>query len=289
VRCAKVHIAKINEEFGSKTLSDVRPSHIKSWMARLKAEGSKPSYRYALHRRLSQVLGDAVDDHLLGRNPCSRKTSPDAGKQKPHVATTEQIWALHDAMPDHLRVAVLLGAFVGLRIGEVSGLRVCDVDSIRGVVHPKVQWADEPLKTPCSEAPIPIPQDLALSLSASVKKHGTTMMVTNGRGKGYPPGDIERVFRNVRKTVDGLPEGFPFHDLRHYFASQLIADGADIKKVQAAMRHELASTTMNTYLHLFPTPTNPRGSQSGKSSRHGWRRKQRLKIPADALRTSDPK
>ena len=43
-------------------------------------------------------------------------------------------------MPEHLRVAVLLGAFAGLRIAEVSGLRVSDVDFTRGVVHPKQQW-----------------------------------------------------------------------------------------------------------------------------------------------------
>lgn len=89
---------------------------------------------------MSQIRGDAVFDHLCGRNPCSRKTSPTAGKQIPYCATTEQVWALHDAMPDHLKVAVLLGAFAGLRVSESSGLRVIDVDFTRGIVHPKVRW-----------------------------------------------------------------------------------------------------------------------------------------------------
>src|SRR4029450_3179579 len=35
-------------------------------------------------------------------SPCSRRTSPGAGGQRPYVATTEQIWALHDAFPTHL-------------------------------------------------------------------------------------------------------------------------------------------------------------------------------------------
>ena len=51
--------------------------------------------------------------------PCSRRTSPGQAKQRPYVATTEQVWALNDAMPDHLRAALLLGAFVGLRTAEV--------------------------------------------------------------------------------------------------------------------------------------------------------------------------
>jgi hypothetical protein len=52
-----------------------------------------------VHARLSQILTDAVYEGLLVRNPCSRKTAPPMGKQKPYVATTQQIWALHDAFP----------------------------------------------------------------------------------------------------------------------------------------------------------------------------------------------
>jgi integrase len=55
--------------------------------------------------------------------------------------TTEHVWQLYDAMPEHLRVAVLLGAFAGLRVSEAVALRTEDVDFIRGVVQPKVHWA----------------------------------------------------------------------------------------------------------------------------------------------------
>ena len=114
----------------------VRPSQIKTWVARLQAEdGMEASYIYRLHSRLSQICADAVHDGVLGRNPCSRRTSPPMGKAKVYVATTEQIWAIHDEVPDHLQVAVLLGAFAGLRIAEVCGLQTADVDFIRGVVH----------------------------------------------------------------------------------------------------------------------------------------------------------
>jgi integrase len=40
--------------------------------------------------------------------------------------------------------------------------------------------------------------------------------------------------------------------LRHYLASLLIAWGADIKTVQARMRHATARTTLDTYGHLWP-------------------------------------
>lgn len=252
VRQARTHITHITAEFGDVQLSAVRPSMVKSWVAGLMEE-HKPSYVYALHSRLSQICGDAVHDGVLARNPCSRRTAPPMGKQKPYVATTEQVWALHDAMPEHLRVAVLLGAFVGLRVAEVAALRVSDVDFIRGVVTPTQQWPDKPLKTDGSSAPVPIPNDLALLLAASVKRFPSPMMVTRGAaGPDAPPWVIEREVRAARATIDGLPERFTFHDLRHYLASLLIASGADIKTVQARMRHGSARTTLDTYGHLWP-------------------------------------
>jgi integrase len=253
VRQARTHIRQITAEFGHLPLTAVRPSQVKAWVAKLRADDVEASYIYALHSRLSQIFSDAVHDGVLGRNPCSRRTSPPMGKAKVYVATTEQVWAIHDAMPDHLKVAVLLGAFAGLRVAEVSGLRVADVDFIRGVVHPKQQWAGKPLKTDGSGESIPIPQDLALLLSASVQRYPSEMMVTNGPGtQRCGPWIIERAIRDVREDIDGLPEGFSFHDLRHYLASLLIASGADIKTVQARMRHASARTTLDTYGHLWP-------------------------------------
>ena len=252
VRQARTHIKHITAEFGDVPLTAVRPSHVKTWVASLK-DGFEPSYVFALHSRLSQILGDAVHDGYLPRNPCSRRTSPPMGKQKPYVATTAQVWALHDAMPDHLRAAVLLGAFVGLRVSEVSALRVSDVDFIRGIVHPVQQWPAKPLKTDGSAQPIPIPGDLALLLSASVQRYPSLMMVTRGvAGTDAPPWVIEREVRAARATIEGLPDEFSFHDLRHYLASLLIASGADIKTVQARMRHGSARTTLDTYGHLWP-------------------------------------
>ena len=43
--------------------------------------------------------------------------------------------AVHDAMPDHLPVAVPLGAFEGVGVSEASALRVEDVDYMGGVVN----------------------------------------------------------------------------------------------------------------------------------------------------------
>jgi integrase len=217
-----------------------------------KPNGFSDSYVYALHARLSQIMADAVHDGILAKNPCSRRTSPGAGKQRPFCATTDQVWRLYDVFPAHLRPAVLLGAFVGLRTAEACGLRVSDVDFMRGVVTPAVQWPAEPLKTETSKTAVPIPSDLALMLSAEVAKYGSDWIVSDGVGGQASTWSIDRAMRTARKKIPGLPADFHFHDLRHYLASLLIADGADVKVVQARLRHASAKTTLDTYSHLWP-------------------------------------
>jgi integrase len=277
VRQAGVHIRQIRAEFGPLTLGSVRPSRVRSWTARLLAGGHAPSYVHALHRRLAQIMGAAVEDGLIRVSPCSRKTSPGTGSQRPCVATTEQVWALHDAMPARLRPAVLLGAFAGLRLAETCGLRAGDVDFMRGVVHPAVQYPGEPLKTPASRQPIPIPQSMALELARNVTgpsetnnqspsetsnqspsetSNQTRGLENNQTGSatllGVAPTTLAHAVKAARVRVPGLPGGFRYHDLRHYFASLLIASGADVKTVQARLRHKSAKTTLDTYSHLWP-------------------------------------
>ncbi len=252
VRAAKVHIAQIKAAFGSMPLSAVRPSHVRAWTAKLRGDGKAASYVYALHSRLAQIMSDAVHDGIIPRSPCSRRTSPGTGTQRPFVASTEQVWALHDAMPKHLQAAILLGAFVGLRCAEACGLRVGDVDFMRGIVSPAVQWPGTELKTDTSRTPVPIPNDLALTLAAHVKTWSGETLLTNEIGKPLPPWALERAIRTARGKVKGLPEGFRFHDLRHYLASLLISAGCDVKVVQARLRHASAKTTLDTYGHLWP-------------------------------------
>ncbi len=48
-----------------------------------------------------------------------------------------------------------------------------------------------------------------------------------------------------------MPEGFRHHNMRHHYASLLVASGTDVKVVQARLRHAGAKTTLDTYAHLW--------------------------------------
>jgi len=84
------------------------------------------------------------------------------------------------------------------------------------------------------------------------------------------PADIEAA------RARALPEGFRFHDLRHFYASLLIASGADVKVVQARLRHASAKTTLDTYAHLWPDTEESTRAAVGAA----------MAARADSLRTS---
>lgn len=258
-------------------------------MVKLKKQGHADSYVYSLHSRLSQILGDAVHDGLLPRNPCSRRTSPPAGRQKVYVATTEQVWALYRAMPEHVRVSILLGAFVGLRVSEAAGLWVEDIDFDEGVVYPQRQWPERPLKTDASDTPVPIPPELVEMLRDSVKARAGRNVVCDELGKSASPWVISWNLRQVKDQVPGLPAEFSFQDLRHYYASLLIRHGADIKTVQARVRHGSAITTLRYYAHLWPdADESTRNTVGGVLRAHLESTAYTLRTEPDSLVSDDP-
>ncbi|WP_281711776.1 tyrosine-type recombinase/integrase [Dermacoccus nishinomiyaensis] len=250
VRQARTHIRAIEAAFGHRRLGSIRPSEVTAWVAQLD-ERYAPSTVHATYRRFAQIMGDAALDGLIARSPCSRRTSPPRGGQRPYAPTTEQVWALHDAMPDHLRPTILLGAFAGLRVSEVCGLRAADVDVTRGIVHVRQAWGGAPLKSASSRADVPIPSELALLLAQRAGRGDA--FVTDELGRPVAPWTVSRALRAARERVPDLPSTFGYHDLRHYYATSLIAAGVDVKTVQARMRHASATTTLAVYTHLWPS------------------------------------
>lgn len=57
-----------------------------------------------------------------------------------------------------------------------------------------------------------------------------------------------------RETADllGIPLGDGFHQLRHFYASVLIAAGSSVKLVQERLGHTSAQMTLDVYSHLWP-------------------------------------
>jgi hypothetical protein len=73
-------------------------------------------------------------------------------------------------------------------------------------------------------------------------------------GEGSEPPHQNTVEYWWRKTLRHASlTGIKLHDLRHFYASGLIAAGCDVVTVQRSLGHAKATTTLNTYAHLWPT------------------------------------
>ncbi|MHB8243722.1 MAG: site-specific integrase [Acidimicrobiales bacterium] len=119
-------------ELGSSTLARLEPSAVRGWHARIARD--HPTTAAKAYRLLSSIMRTAVADGMILRSPCRVEG---AGVERPPerpVATVAEVAALADAMPDHLRIIVLLAAWCQLRRGELLGLRRRDVDPLHATI-----------------------------------------------------------------------------------------------------------------------------------------------------------
>ncbi|MEP7020823.1 MAG: site-specific integrase [Pseudonocardiales bacterium] len=156
-----------------------------------------------------------------------------------------------------------LCAFGGLRLGEVAGVQLGDVDFLRRTlaVQRQVQrlgGSQVEIRPPKygSERTVYLPDDLVLILARHVESQaiGSDPAAWLFWGEGGNPPDQNTVghwWRKARQAA-GL-DGVRLHDLRHFYASGLIAAGCDVVTVQRALGHMSATTTLGTYSHLWPT------------------------------------
>ena len=101
-----------------------------------------------------------------------------------------------------------------------------------------------------------------------------------GEGVEPPqPNTVNHRWRTVRNKAGVGP--IRLHDMRHFYASGLIAAGCDVVTVQRALGHASATTTLNTYSHLWPT-----AEDRTRSAAEGLVRETLDAAPADSVRTS---
>jgi integrase len=87
------------------------------------------------YRLLSTIMRTAVTDGVVFSSPCRVSGAGVEHSAERPVATVGEVEALADAMPDRLRLVVLLAIWCQLRRGEILGLRRRDVDPLHSIIH----------------------------------------------------------------------------------------------------------------------------------------------------------
>lgn len=166
--------------------------------------------------------------------------------------------AILDASGPRFRAFVGLCAFAGLRLGEAAALQVGDVDFLRRQVHVRLQVqrldrsVEIRLPKSNSERTVHVPDALLAMISEHVAL-GLAYDWLFAEVEDVPPHQ-NTVGHRWRTTLErARVNGVRLHDLRHFYASGLIAAGCDVVAVQRALGHAKSTTTLTTYAHLWPS------------------------------------
>jgi Phage integrase, N-terminal SAM-like domain len=121
--------------FGNQPLAAIRQREVRTWVADLAATELAPSTVRKTYHLLGKVLSAAVDAGMIAQSPCQRVPLPKIEREEMRFLTSAEIARLADAIRPSYRALVLVGAYGGLRIGELAGLRRSRVDLLRGTVE----------------------------------------------------------------------------------------------------------------------------------------------------------
>lgn len=283
--------------FGDVPVAQVRRSHVQAWVKQLTANGLAASTVHARYAVLRGVMRAAVADRVIASDPSAGVSLPALGRDRMLLPTDAQVADLLHHAGDW-SPAIGLAAFAGLRSGEVAGVQVGDVDFLRGILHVRrqVQWVKgEP---PSVDPPkygslrdVFLPTGLGELLAGHIAAHRagddpTRWLLADGPMSGSQMGSRWNATAAAAKIPRIEVEGkrgrwaITLHDLRHYYASGLIASGCDVVTVQRALGHEKATTTLNTYAHLWHSAEDRTRAAAGAMLAA-------VQAAADSVRTAD--
>lgn len=261
---AAMKLAALSTPFVDLPLANIRRSHVEAWIRAMDRKGLAPGTIHTRYVNVRSVFRAAVMDRVITHDPTDRITLPRRRKQGAamSIPTPEQVGKLVNGSEDRFKAFVALCAFAGLRLGEAAALQVGDVDFLRRTVDVKrqvqrVNGGRVDVRAPKyeSERVVFVPKQLTDLLAAHIAKHcpddtPERWIFPLSGGNPVHQNTVAHMWRGA-KSKSGV-DGFKLHDLRHFYASGLIAAGCDVVTVQRALGHAKPTTTLNTYSHLWP-------------------------------------
>lgn len=237
-----VYVRQLRGWFKGQRLADITPRMVERYRAeRLSQTGISTANRsIAVLRR---ALGLAVRWGYIERNPVVGLDPLKEGRRVYRVLTpAEQAAYLSACRPD-FKTFAWLALRTGMRRGELQDLRVRDVDTWRSLVS-------LPQTKAGVARHIPVLPKVAMVLGdLQTGKKPESLLLVDQRGEAWTHTVLRRCHANAARQA-GVRQ-FRFHDLRHTFASDLLASNAPMHIVQALLGHASMKTT-EIYAHLAP-------------------------------------
>ena len=215
-------------------------------------------------RHLSAVRGLArflVEEGILKRDPTARAARPRLGRRLPRPLDARDMVALIEApeaatlrgLRDRAMLSVAYAA--GLRVSEIVGLKLGDVDLERGIVAALGKGGKRRL-VPVGEVALAHleayldarAKDDAGRRSKSARPKDATVLFRSPRGGALTRQAFWKIVGHYARAA-GIRGGAHPHRLRHSFATHLLTGGADLRSVQTLLGHANVATT-EIYTHV---------------------------------------
>lgn len=258
--------------FGDMAMKDIRASDLEGWIESMQAPAEhrdgKPLAPGTIRTRTSNVRAifrAAVRDRVISFDPFEDvEKMPKRSRGGVVVPTAEEVGNVMRGAPDDFRPFVALCAFAGLRLGEAAGLQVGDLDALRRqlTIERQVQRENGESRFRIGEPKhgstrvVDLPAELVDMLAAYIAAHrpgdDPERWLFVGGQDDEPPhqNTVGHRWRRA-KAAAGITRRLRLHDLRHFYASGLIAQGCDLVTVQTALGHSSPAVTLNTYAHQW--------------------------------------
>lgn len=258
----------IEPEFADRQIGSITHRELQAFISG-KAETLAPSTVLKMVGVLKGICDLAVKDRLIAKAPTDDLALPRReGRRLHRYLTIDQLLAVADEagkariQPEDRRALVLLLGLCGLRWGEMSGLKVEDVDYARNRIHVRrnvtrigSKWEEtSPKSHEMRDVPMPRTVGEAL-LPVLACKRPTDWVFRDHLGR--PPRNQSATSADWNRTwfVSACRragvEPLPPHDLRHTAASIAVHAGANVKALQRMLGHKSAAMTLDTYADLF--------------------------------------
>ena len=245
----------INPTFGERQLAAIRTEAVRDWLAELRID--RATLAPKAYRLLSAILNTAANDRRIATNPCTIKgAGVEKAAERPLISPRDA-HDLADTIEPRFRLMVLLAEFAQLRLGELLGLKVSDVDIAgrsllveRQALEVKGGRIVTPPKSDAGRRRVSLPDGVVVELADHIDSYCSNgpdgWLFANEVGRPWWRFEWQRAWNTARNDVNaaradegvaGLPEGLHMHDLRHSGLTYVAHSGVTTKELMRRGGH----------------------------------------------------
>ena len=261
------------QKIGREKISQINAARINQFLLEKSREGRldgtgglSVSYLQTICFVMKAAMKYAADQNYCA--PLSGEiVLPAQKRREPAVLTDYELYRLLSYLqeyPDVRGTGIMLSLFLGLRLGEVCGLRWEDISFEKNVLHvrntveriqnvnPKEGEGRTKLifgavKTETSNRVLPLPGLLREVLMERREESKASFIIPGAAHEYTDPRAIQYYFQRVLRYCQ--LKSVNFHMLRHTFATRCMEAGADVKTLSEMLGHANTSVTLGIYVH----------------------------------------